>query len=68
MKKILLNAVRFYQKFASSYMKPCCRFYPTCSEYAFLSIEKYGVIKGVAFSMWRVLRCNPMSKGGVDLP
>lgn len=43
-----------------------CRFHPTCSEYAIQAIEKYGFIKGGAKGVWRVLRCNPWSKGGID--
>jgi putative membrane protein insertion efficiency factor len=43
-----------------------CRFYPTCSEYAINAIEKYGLFKGSAKAAWRVLRCNPWSKGGID--
>ena len=43
-----------------------CRFQPTCSSYGFLAIEKYGLIKGGVLAIWRILRCNPFSKGGVD--
>ena len=43
-----------------------CRFRPTCSEYAILSIEKYGLIKGGLKATWRILRCNPWNKGGYD--
>ena len=43
-----------------------CRFKPSCSEYAYASIEKYGVIIGLIKSVWRILRCNPWSKGGHD--
>jgi len=43
-----------------------CRFYPTCSEYSKQAIGKYGIIIGVPKSLWRVLRCNPWSKGGED--
>ncbi|HHE76703.1 MAG TPA: membrane protein insertion efficiency factor YidD, partial [Candidatus Parcubacteria bacterium] len=45
-----------------------CRFYPSCSQYSFLSIKKYGVFKGGLKSFWRVLRCGPWSDGGVDMP
>ncbi len=68
MKKILLKIVRLYQRLVSPMLRPHCRFYPTCSEYAFLAIDKYGVAKGITLSMWRILRCNPLNKGGVDLP
>lgn len=45
-----------------------CRFYPSCSEYGKQSIKKEGLIKGIPKTIWRVLRCNPWNKGGVDLP
>jgi len=44
-----------------------CRFSPTCSEYTYQAVEKYGVIKGLTLGLWRVMRCNPWNKGGVDL-
>jgi putative membrane protein insertion efficiency factor len=44
-----------------------CRFVPSCSEYTYLAVDKYGVIKGLGLGLWRVLRCNPWNKGGVDL-
>ena len=69
MKKILLQLIRFYQKYISGLKRyPTCRYLPTCSEYAYLAIEKYGVIKGSFKAIYRVLRCNPFSKGGVDYP
>jgi len=43
-----------------------CRFYPSCSQYAHQAIDRYGLIKGTLKSVWRILRCNPLSKGGVD--
>jgi len=45
---------------------PRCKYIPTCSQYAVEAIEKYGVIKGGLMSIWRILRCNPFSKGGFD--
>lgn len=45
-----------------------CRFYPSCSEYGYESIKKYGIFKGILKASWRILRCNPWGKGGVDLP
>ncbi|NUN08875.1 MAG: membrane protein insertion efficiency factor YidD [Ignavibacteriaceae bacterium] len=68
MKWVLIKIVRGYQLFISPLFPPSCRFYPTCSEYAIQAINKYGVIKGVAKSVWRILRCNPFSKGGIDEP
>jgi hypothetical protein len=58
--------IRFYQKFISPLKPPVCRFTPTCSEYALEAIKKYGPLKGLFMAIWRVLRCNPFSKGGFD--
>lgn len=67
MKKILLWMVRFYQKYLSP-MKgySCCKYFPTCSRYAVEAIERFGALKGTGLAVWRVLRCNPFSKGGYD--
>lgn len=46
--------------------RPCCKFYPTCSQYALEAIQKYGVLKGGIMSIKRILRCNPFNKGGYD--
>ena len=46
--------------------KPCCRFYPTCSQYALEAIQKHGAFKGSLLAAYRILRCNPFSKGGYD--
>jgi putative membrane protein insertion efficiency factor len=43
-----------------------CRFQPTCSDYAISAVEKYGVMRGGGKALWRVMRCNPWNKGGVD--
>jgi len=45
---------------------PICRFEPSCSKYTYQAIEKYGVIKGGFLGAWRIFRCNPFSKGGLD--
>ena len=45
-----------------------CKYYPSCSEYTKQSLKKYGVLKGLFKGIWRVLRCNPFSKGGIDMP
>ena len=68
MKKILVKLVRFYQKYLSPLKRrPTCRFYPTCSCYAIEAIETHGAFKGTFLSAKRILRCNPLFKGGVDL-
>lgn len=66
MKKIVIKLIEFYRKSISPHKQPCCRFEPTCSRYALEAVERFGVIKGGAMSVWRILRCNPFSKGGYD--
>ena len=66
MKKLMLALVRFYRKNISPLTPPCCRFIPTCSEYALEAIEKYGAVKGTFLATKRILRCNPFHKGGYD--
>lgn len=66
MKKLLIKLIRLYQKYLSPLKRPCCKYYPTCSAYAVSAIEKHGAIKGFILAVWRILRCNPWSMGGVD--
>ena len=66
MKRILIFFIRIYKKFISPLKKPCCRFYPTCSNYAIDAINKYGALKGSVKATKRILRCNPFFKGGYD--
>ena len=66
MKKIFVSLIKIYQKIISPLFPPSCRYYPTCSEYSVQAIKKYGVFKGLIKSIWRILRCNPFSKGGYD--
>ncbi|RUM28281.1 MAG: membrane protein insertion efficiency factor YidD [Aquifex sp.] len=68
MKRIVILLLKFWQKFISPLYPPSCRYYPTCSTYAVLAVEKYGVFKGLIKAFLRVLRCNPFFKGGVDYP
>lgn len=66
-KRGIVNSIKFYQICLSPLkMRPVCRFYPTCSQYAIEAIEKYGVRKGSLMSVNRILRCNPFCKGGYD--
>ncbi|MGM9522674.1 MAG: membrane protein insertion efficiency factor YidD [Oscillospiraceae bacterium] len=62
MKKLLILLVRFYRKHISPFTKPCCRFTPTCSQYALEALEKYGALKGSWLALRRILRCNPFNK------
>ena len=66
MKKFVIAILRFYKKFISPALPDSCRFYPTCSEYAAVAVEKYGVLKGSIKSIYRIIRCNPFNKGGYD--
>lgn len=68
MKRLLIKVIRWYQRHISPLKKPCCRFYPSCSEYAVLAVEKYGLLRGGAKVVFRILRCNPFCKGGIDFP
>lgn len=63
MKKLFLSLIRFYQKHISPLSPPRCRFYPTCSAYAYEAITKYGALKGGWLTLKRLLRCHPFHKG-----
>ena len=66
MKKIFIAFIKFYQKYISANRPPTCKYYPTCSAYSIEAIEKHGALKGFFMSTWRIMRCNPFSKGGYD--
>lgn len=66
MKTVLIWFINLYRKYISPLKPPCCRFTPTCSAYAIEAIEKRGVIVGLILFAWRILRCNPFSRGGYD--
>lgn len=65
---ILIKPIEFYRKYISPHTPARCRFYPSCSQYAILAIKKYGPMKGLIKAVWRILRCNPFSRGGIDYP
>lgn len=65
-KKVLLSLIVFYKKCISPGLMSRCKYYPSCSSYAYDAVEKHGAIKGILLSLWRILRCNPFSKGGYD--
>ena len=62
----VLWLIRGYQHVLSPLLPPRCRFVPSCSEYGYQAIEKYGIIRGGTMAAWRILRCNPFCKGGFD--
>ncbi len=66
MKKILIFIINIYRRFISPIKTGKCRFYPTCSEYAVQSIERYGAVKGMLMAIKRVLKCHPFHPGGYD--
>jgi len=67
MKKYAIKFIKFYQRRISPLFPPKCKYYPTCSQYAVTAIERFGLFKGGLLAVWRILRCNPFSSGGVDL-
>lgn len=64
--KIFSLFIRAYQVCISPFKKPCCRFYPSCSNYALEAFKKHGPLKGGWYSFYRIIRCNPFNKGGYD--
>lgn len=66
MQKILLAAIRFYQRRISPVLPPMCRYYPTCSHYAVEAIQVHGALKGTLLTVLRLMRCNILFPGGVD--
>lgn len=66
MKKIVIFVLLFYRKYMSGAKLQCCRFYPSCSEYAIDAINKHGLALGILKSVKRLLRCNPFCAGGYD--
>lgn len=66
MTSIVIKGIRAYKKVITPYILRSCRFEPTCSDYAITAIERKGIVKGAILSMWRIVRCNPFSRGGWD--
>ncbi|MBO4882297.1 MAG: membrane protein insertion efficiency factor YidD [Lachnospiraceae bacterium] len=66
MKRFFIWLITLYQKYLSPLKRTKCPYYPTCSVYGKEAIEENGVIIGSLLALWRILRCNPFSKGGVD--
>jgi putative membrane protein insertion efficiency factor len=64
--KPLLLVIRIYQQVLSPVLGPCCRFAPSCSEYAAEAIRRYGALEGSRLALGRILRCHPFHPGGVD--
>ena len=65
-KFLLINLINLYRRFISPMKSTKCPYYPSCSEYGLEAVKKYGAVKGSVLAFWRILRCNPFSKGGYD--
>ena len=65
-RNILIAPILIWRKLISPLYGDVCRYYPSCSTYGLHSIQRLGVLKGVPVTLWRILRCNPWSQGGVD--
>lgn len=66
MKGVILLFIILYRRFLSPFLPRSCRFYPTCSAYAYQAVQRYGAFKGLALGIKRLLRCNPFNRGGYD--
>ena len=68
MRRVVAAFPALYKRWLSPWLPRACRFSPTCSEYARLAVLKYGVMRGLALGIGRLLRCQPLHPGGIDLP
>ena len=66
MKTVVLGVIKLYQRFLSPLLPPSCRFVPSCSDYAYEAIKKYGLLKGGWLGIKRISRCHPFNAGGYD--
>lgn len=66
LRTVAVLPVRLYQRLVSPFLVPRCRYYPTCSDYAIQAIRRFGILRGLVLAGWRLLRCNPWSRGGFD--
>ena len=66
-RNLIVLLLRGYRAVISPLYGPTCRFYPSCSEYALIAVDRHGVLRGGRLAVWRLLRCNPWNPGGVDL-
>ena len=66
MKYLFLGIIKLYRLTLSKILPPCCRYYPSCSEYATSAIRRFGAVKGGYLALWRIIRCNPYGRGGYD--
>ncbi|MDR1617684.1 MAG: membrane protein insertion efficiency factor YidD [Treponema sp.] len=66
LRSVALLLIRFYQRAVSPHFPSSCRYYPTCSVYAYMAIERYGLLRGAGMAAKRILRCHPFHAGGFD--
>lgn len=66
LKNLFIFLIKIYKKYISPLKSSKCPYYPSCSDYGLIAIKKYGAIKGGCLCAWRIIRCNPFSKGGFD--
>lgn len=66
MKAALIALIKFYKKHISPKFPARCKYYPTCSSYALEAVRRFGAFRGTLLAVWRLLRCNPFSMGGID--
>ncbi len=66
-KAYLIKSIDFYKVYVSCYLRPSCKFYPSCSDYAKEAIDKYGAWQGARLALSRILRCHPWQKNQIDL-
>lgn len=66
MKKIPIAIISLYRRLISPLMPRRCKYHPSCSEYSIEALREWGLVRGSAMSVWRLLRCNPLSPGGFD--
>lgn len=66
MRRVFIKIIEIYKNQISPFIGVHCKYEPTCSEYTKQAIEKYGVVKGIFIGMKRIIRCNPLTKGGYD--
>lgn len=66
LRDLVIAPIHFYQRWISPALPARCRYYPTCSAYAVQAVQVHGAAKGLVLAAWRILRCNPLTRGGVD--
>lgn len=64
-KLLVLKVIKLFQ-LTRAFRAPACRFYPSCSEYAYISIDRHGLVRGGLLGFWRILKCQPLHPGGID--